>query len=187
MTKNKQRDFPRIIYCESEPETPNLEEILKNWINDETMIEVTIEQIQATGNSLQITGLLREYQDNLEYTIMNDINKYRVAEIVRELKILGSPILPNDYLLFDFYHSRSYREWSIYKIEREYQKILILRGEIPSSKRKYLKREVLEMLNLLLDCNVIYNFKTKDLFINDIEGELNSYFRNYKKINVQCL
>ena len=104
------------------------------------------------------------------------------------MKKIESPIIPSSVGL-ELEHSLRYVEWTVWDIEREYFQIHVVRDKYPEvpPRDKYLKKEVLAMLNLLLECDVIYNFKARDLFVNDVKGELNSYFRNYKKINVEVL
>ena len=109
----------------------------------------------------------------------------------KKISLNSTVVVGNDLSpwMIDFKFSQPWRKWSIWDIEREYLEILMLRGE-PSSfapALKFFKKDVLTMLNLLIDCDVIYNFKTRDLFVNNMKGELESYFRNFKKIRVQTL
>ena len=176
---------PQIRAYYKEPETPDLKKILQRWIKDETIIEETIKQIQATGHTQRITYLLKDYFDLYGQNLNG--NEHEVARITRELQILNSPIWPDDHLLRDYYYSRPSTDWTVWDIEREYLNILMLRKETSdfAPKKKYLKKEVLKMLNLLLECKVIYSYRRKDLFTNNTKGEMESYFRNYKTIEVQ--
>ena len=119
---------------------------------------------------------------------LNHPNRLKLLQIISDLKKIESPIIPSSVGL-ELEHSLRYVEWTVWDIEREYFQIHVVRDKYPEvpPRDKYLKKEVLAMLNLLLECDVIYNFKARDLFVNDVKGELNSYFRNYKKINVEVL
>ena len=165
--------------------------IEKNWITEDIDREIIVDFILETKKPGRIFLLLEEYA-KMQYKVANNQNMHIVACISRDLKKLNSPIVVGNDLspwLIDFKFSQPWRKWSIWDIEREYLEILMLRGETSSfaPALKFLKKDVLTMLNLLIDCDVIYNFKTRDLFVNNMKGELESYFRNFKKIRVQTL
>lgn len=134
-----------------------------------------------------IIALLTELTDMIGLR-MDYENTHKILSITRDLKKIDSPAIPNS-IPVELKHSMRWEDWTVWDIEREYLEIYVLRREKPPimPKTKYLKREVLVMLNMLLDCDVIYNFKRTDLFVNNIKGELESYFRNHKRIMVEVL
>ena len=167
-----------------------LNDILTTWIpRNNSLFNVIVDRILVSHKPEAIIALLEEYKE-MQGLRMNNENMYKLAMIERDLKKLECPIIPGNHNIFyRFKHTRPYEKWHVFDIEREYFQIHVIRGEFPKimPKEKYLKKEVYGMLNLLLECNVIYDYESKALFVNDFKGELNSYFRNYKKIRVQTL
>lgn len=187
------KELPKleIVPIKIESNRHKLDDILETWITPTSWEYQAIKDtILESPKCEVIIALLEEYQA-LHGCRLDNENKYRVCMLTRDLKKLNSPIIPTTNVdpLFDYKFSRPWTEWTVWDIEREFLEIHMLQGKscsfAPSD--RYTKEEVLAMLELLINCDVIYNFKTHDLFVNSIKGELNSYFRNYKKIRVQVL
>lgn len=168
-----------------------IDDILETWVpRDSHVFKVMRDEILTAYKAEAIIALLEEYK-GMHGLRMDNENMYKLAMIESDLLKLQSPIIPrsNHQEMIKFKCSRPWIDWTVWDIEREYFKIYVVRAGRPRvmPKKKYLKREVYEMLGLLLECDVIYDYKSSDLFVNDFKGELNSYFRNYKKIRVQVL
>ena len=182
------------ITIDIEENLDELDKILAEWCDIGSFEhEYYRECILNAHKPYAIIELLKEYL-KLECAKMNEQNKYKVAMIIRDLKKLESPIIPGVWAhpeMQNYYHCRPWTDWTVWDIEREYLEVLMCRGETESSiapSDEFTKHDVLEMLGLLLDCMVIYNFKRGDLFDGDyIEKEYDDVFVNTKKIRVQKL
>ena len=177
--------FP-VEEIKTESKRDRIDDILGKLIPEEhPKFETIRDQILETRKCDAIIALLEEL-NNMYGERLDHETKYKITMIRRDLKMLNSPIWPADT-----YHASVsvVRHWHVFDIEREYLNLHVLQGKKPEimPKVKYTKREVYRMLNMLMESEVIYNYESKDLFVNDFKGELNSYFRNNKKIRVKTL
>lgn len=185
-------DYEKIEYPVIEIRIPekeyNLTEILKKLhIRDEFLEEIK-EKIENHHKKDLILTLLEELS-RLYNTNFNEYKGSLLFQISRDLRKINSPILPDisgghydDYIK----HHLHDEVLSLYDIENEYYGIWILRGKLPPirPKRKYTKKEVESMLNLLVDCGVIHSYNLGSLYVNSIKGERDSFFRPEKHVEV---
>ena len=185
-------DYEKIEYPVIEIRIPekeyNLTEILKKLhIRDEFLEEIK-EKIENHHKKDLILTLLEELS-RLYNTNFNEYKGSLLFQISRDLRKINSPILPDisggyydDYIKHHLHDD----VLSLYDIENEYYGIWILREELPPirPKRKYTKKEVESMLNLLVDCGVIHSYNMNSLYVNSIKGERDSFFRPEKHVEV---
>ncbi len=129
---------------------------------------------------------------SLEKGFLTDYSISLIFQTARELAIIESPIQPDlsRHLYQKYIENHTiHQKWGINEIERQYLNVHHLRRKYPSiyPKTRYTKGEVYVMLNLLMECHVIYVYHVWDLFKNSQKGEVNSYFRRGKKVTVELV
>ena len=147
-----------------------------------------IDRLMKTPKPYAVASILKELiHKNEDGYGGRDI--HYLARMTRDLKKLKSPILlyiPTDEY-FKFKSNMHWTDITVWDVECEYLMLLMCRGEksdfAPSD--KFTVREVITMLNALLDVDVIYNFKQVDVFDEDTDWE--DIFKPTKRIRVQKL
>ena len=178
----------RIVEINTDDEWDDVYYVVSKLFDNDYDKRLYIDRLMKTPKPYAVASILKELiHMNEDGYGGRDI--HYLARMTRDLKKLKSPILPyiptDEY--FKFKSNMHWTDITVWDVECEYLMLLMCRGEksdfAPSD--KFTVREVITMLNALLDVDVIYNFKQVDVFDEDTDWE--DIFKPTKRIRVQKL